>query len=78
MLPLMLLYRPDDNKRVSETPFAVLMQMKIVTDLVFGGGGERRGRGLRFLLGGVYVCVLQVRRTSTLIWLIFRNFEVDV
>lgn len=73
----MLLYCPDDNKGVKGSVCRLDEGMKVVTDLVFGGGGERRGRGLRFVLGGVLVCVLQVR-TSTLTWLVFRNFEVDV
>lgn len=40
-------------------------QEVFVTDLVFGGGGGRGGRGLRFLGGGVYVCGLQVKEKTS-------------
>lgn len=78
LLGLLLLYRPDKNKHVSKIQFAALMHRWRLTDLLFGGGGVRGGHGLRFLLGGIYVCVLQGRRMVRLIWLIFRNSEADV
>lgn len=78
LLGLLLLYHPDDNKHVSKIQFAVLLRRRRLTDLVFGGGGVRGGHGLRFLLGVIYVRVLQVRRMVRLIWLIFRNSEADV
>lgn len=77
-LGLLLLYRPGDNKHVSKIQFAVLKHRWRLTNLVFGGGGLRGGHGLRFLLGGIYVCVLQVRQMVMLIWLIMRNSEADV